>query len=61
MGAELKSATASECAAMLRLVLDCLDRTAPERNGPDAQALSIAALHVQQAIDLIDHARDLDS
>ncbi|OWK27504.1 hypothetical protein SPDO_33250 [Sphingomonas dokdonensis] len=46
---------------MLRLVLDCLDRTAPERHGPDAQALSIAALHVQQAIDLIDHARDLDS
>lgn len=61
MGAQLKEVTAAECTAMLRLVLDCLDRTSPEQNGPDAQALSLAALHVQQAIDLIDHPHALDS
>ena len=61
MGAELKVATANECVAMLRLVRDCLDRAAPEIKGPDAQALSLAALHVQQAIDLIDHPHTLDS
>lgn len=61
MGAELKIVTAAECAAMLRLVLDCLDRTTPERGGPDAQALSLAAVHVQQALDLIDQSHALDS
>lgn len=38
---------------MLRLVLECLDRTIPEKSGLDAQALSLAAIHVQQAIALI--------
>jgi hypothetical protein len=61
MGTEWKDVTAAECTAMLRLILDCLDRTAPEKNGPDAQALSLAALHVQQAIDLIHHPHALDS
>lgn len=61
MGAELRTVTARECAAMLRLVLGCLDRTSPDGRGPDAQALSLAAMHVQQALDLIDEPHALDS
>ncbi|OWK28986.1 hypothetical protein SPMU_25120 [Sphingomonas mucosissima] len=61
MGAELKTVTASECAAMLRLVLGCLDRTTPEGRGPDAQALSLAAMHVQQALDLVDQPHAFDA
>lgn len=53
--------TGADCADLLRRVLNCLDGLAHAEDGPDAQSLSLAALHVQQAIDLIDPIHPLDS
>jgi len=61
MTAEHDLSTATECAALLRSVLTCLDRIASDEHGVETQALSLAALHVQQAIDLIHPGHPLDS
>lgn len=60
MTVEHEPSDAAECARMLRSVLACLDRLA--MNDVDGtQQLTLAALHVQQAIDLIHPAHPLDS
>ncbi len=53
--------TSADCAGLLRHVLACLDRIAHDDEGANAQSLSLAALHVQQAIDLINPPNPLNS
>lgn len=53
--------TTTDCATLLRHVLGCLDTMTHGEDGTDAQSLALAALHVQQAIDLINPAYPLDS
>jgi hypothetical protein len=61
MNAEYEVSTAVECAASLRSVLARLDRIVQDEQGEWAQSLSLAALHVQQAIALIHPRHALDS
>jgi hypothetical protein len=51
--------TLADCVRLLEGVLACLD-TLAVRNG-EAQVLPLAALHVQQAIDLINPTNALDA
>ena len=43
----------ADCVSLLHAVLGCLDEVAPDRSGADDDVLSLAAAHVQQAIELI--------
>lgn len=61
MTVERELSSAADCSALLQSVLVCLDRMAQDDHGITAQSMSLAALHVQQAIDLIDPRHALDS
>lgn len=46
----------AECVALLHSVLECLDEVPAGRSQDEDNALSLAAAHVQQAIELIQSA-----
>lgn len=53
--------TLRDCETLLQTVLASLDRMSEHERSADSQSLSLAALHVQQAIELVNARRPLDS
>jgi hypothetical protein len=60
MGRANDPAPRSECLTLLTMALRLLDEAAGRTTDGDGHLFSLAALHVQQAIDLIDPADPLD-
>lgn len=46
--------SAAECVAMLKRVLHCLDEVLPTRAPEEGDRFAVAAVYVQQVIDLLD-------
>jgi hypothetical protein len=62
MVADNHPSSARDCVALLQSVLRCLDKISHERHaGSDGEQVSLAAAHVQQAIELIQPLDQLDS
>lgn len=55
MPAPIELNTADNCLEHLRGVLACLDRMAARQESSTEGSLALAAIYVQQAIDLIEH------
>ena len=51
----------ADCVILLHAVLGCLDDVAPDRSDTDDNVLSLAAAHVQQAIELIQSVDDSEA
>jgi hypothetical protein len=45
--------TPAQCVGLLQSVLSCLDKMAEERSDGESAGLALAAVHVQEAIELI--------
>lgn len=53
MVSESSPQTVSDCLERLYAVLNCLDQMCTDRHNDQPNPLTLAAIHVQQAIDLI--------
>lgn len=58
MGQSHHPKSAADCVTLLHAVLSCLDDVPPDRSGAEDNVLSLAAAHVQQAIELIQSVGD---
>ena len=58
MGQSHQPKSNADCVTLLHAVLGCLDDVAPDRSDANDNVLSLAAAHVQQAIELIQSIDD---
>lgn len=62
MVSEKQPSSTQECIALLHSVLNCLDKASDDHHTQaDGEQLSLAAAHVQQAIELIQSVDQSDS
>ena len=61
MGQSHPPKSTADCVTLLHAVLGCLDEVPPNRSSAEDNVLSLAAAHVQQAIELIQSVGDADA